>query len=191
MPSPSSRQLILDQIEHATEVLIAGGVIAYPTEYCFGLGCDPRNNAAVEKLLAIKRRKAEQGVILIAANLEQVGLYADLAALPKLEHVTSSWPGPNTWLLPALSSVPSNIRGRHTSVAMRIPAHQCCLDLLISYGHPIVSTSANRSGEKEHLSADSVRRDIGVECDFIIDAPVGGALRASVIRDALTGKTLR
>jgi len=179
------------KVSRAVEVLKAGGVIAYPTEYCFGLGCDPRNESAVAKLLDIKQRKAEQGVILIAADIEQVELYADLARVPDLSIVTSSWPGPNTWLLPAKPKVPSFIRGRHTSIAMRIPDHALCQNLLNAYGHPIVSTSANRTGEKEHLTASTVERDMGVECDYIVDAPVGGASRASRIRDALSGCALR
>lgn len=175
----------------AIAALSKGGVIAYPTEYCFGLGCDPRNDASMQKLLDIKRRKAEQGVILIAADLDQVRLYADLEQLPNLETVTSSWPGPNTWLLPAKPETPALVRGKHTSIAMRIPDHAFCLSLLTQYGHPLVSTSANRSGETEHLSAADVARDLGSECDYIVDVPVGGASSPSTIRDAITGNTLR
>lgn len=179
------------ELNNAVSTLRAGGVIAYPTEYCFGLGCDPRNQQAVEKLLAIKRRSATQGVILIAGDIQQVSVYADLDRVPNLAAVTDSWPGPNTWLLPAYDAVPSFIRGQHQTIAMRIPEHDFCLAMLNQFSHPIVSTSANRSGEKEHLSAATVKRDMGVECDYIVDVAVGGADRASTIRDALTGSTLR
>ncbi|MCH2190129.1 MAG: threonylcarbamoyl-AMP synthase [Gammaproteobacteria bacterium] len=178
-------------VNTAVQVLHRGGVIAYPTEYCFGLGCDPRNRDAVERLLAIKRRKAEQGVILIAADLAQVGHYAELQYLKNKDLVLSTWPGPNTWLLPIKESVPDFIKGQHSSIAMRIPQHEFCLALLNEYGHPIVSTSANRSGEPEHLTASSVANDIGDECDLVIDLPVGGLKRASIIRDAVTGATIR
>lgn len=179
------------EIAGAKRALEQGDVIAYPTEYCFGLGCDPRNKVAVERLLKIKRRPPEQGVILIAADLDQVKEYADLETLPDLETVTSSWPGPNTWLLPVLPNVPSYICGAHTTIAMRIPEHDFCLKLLKEYGHPIVSTSANRSGESEHLDAASVERDMGAECDYIVHASVGQAKQASTIRNALTGQVLR
>ncbi len=175
----------------AAEVLHAGGVIAYPTEYCFGLGCDPRNRSAVEKLLTIKQRQPEQGVILIAGDIEQVECYADLSAVSDMDTVRASWPGPNTWLLPALDSVPSYIRGRHSTIAMRIPQHNFCLSLLKWFGHPIVSTSANRSGQPELLTAASVDAELGVECDFVVDASVGDASKASTIRDAISGDTLR
>ncbi len=175
----------------AANVLQSGGVIAYPTEYCFGLGCDPRNQASVERLLRIKHRRADQGVILIAADLAQVSHYADLECVPNLDRVIKTWPGPYTWLLPSKESVPDFIRGKHESIAMRIPQHEFCLELLENFGHPIVSTSANRSGQPELLSAQSVRDEMGQECDFVVEAPVGGALKASSICDALTGETLR
>ena len=191
MSSTTTNSDLQNQISLAVKTLSEGGVIAYPTEYCFGLGCDPRDSGAVQKILNIKRRSAEQGVILIAGSLSQIDEYADTQVLPDFDAVASTWPGPNTWLLPAKKTVPTWVRGKHSSIAMRIPDHAFCLSLLQAFGHPIVSTSANRSGEKEHLIAASVQRDMGVECDYIIDATVGGASSASTIRDAITGATLR
>ncbi len=191
MSSESPFDLWDNELDNAVSALRAGGVIAYPTEYCFGLGCDPRNQQAVEKLLTIKGRSAEQGVILIAGDLPQVACYADLEKVPDLSVVTDSWPGSNTWLLPALEQTPRFIRGKHSSIAMRIPKHDFCLAMLAQFGHPIVSTSANRSGEKEHLCADTVRSEMAQECDYIVDVAVGGAKRASCIRDAITGEILR
>lgn len=188
MPDPSD---LSSNVKLAVNVLQNGGVIAYPTEYCFGLGCDPRDKKAVERLLRIKRRKAEQGVILIAADAVQVEFYANLNGMKYKDTVLNSWPGPNTWLLPIKDTVPNFIKGKHSSIAMRVPQHEFCLALLNQFGHPIVSTSANRSGQPEHLNSDSVRADIGNECDLVIDLPVGGAKRASVIRDAVTGATIR
>ncbi len=180
-----------NQIENAVAALRAGGVIAYPTEYCFGLGCDPRNADALARLLSIKQRQKEQGVILVASTLEQVTSYANLHDLEHLEKITNSWPGPSTWLIPAKESVSSWVKGRHTSVAMRISAHPICLSLCTEFTHPIVSTSANRHGQKALLSAAAVKREFAEELDFIIDAPVGNATSASTIRDAVTGEQLR
>ena len=178
-------------VKQSVKVLQQGGIIAYPTEYCFGLGCDPRDRQAVERLLQIKQRKVEQGVILIAGDSNQVSHYADLEQLVSKHEILASWPGPNTWLLPAHASVPDYIRGQHETIAMRIPDHQFCLALLNEFAHPIVSTSANRSGQPEHLVTCSVVADMGEDCDLIVDLPVGGATRASTIRDAITGSTLR
>jgi len=92
---------VQNSLDNAVGTLNDGGVIAYPTEFCFGLGCDPRDARALKKLLDIKQRKAEQGVILIAGALDQVEHYAEFASLPNAAEIKASWPGPNTWLLPA------------------------------------------------------------------------------------------
>lgn len=180
-----------NQIENAVSVLRAGGVIAYPTEYCFGFGCDPGNAEALSRLLKIKQRKREQGVILVASTLDQVSEYANLDGLEHLARIIDSWPGPNTWLLPATELVSTWVRGEHSSVAMRISAHPICLSLCTEFAHPIVSTSANRHGQDALLSADDVRKEFTDELDYIVDAPVGNATSASIIRNAVTGEQLR
>ncbi|GHA03463.1 threonylcarbamoyl-AMP synthase [Arenicella chitinivorans] len=182
---------IQQQLSQALQTLRAGGVIAYPTEYCFGLGCDPRNQRSVERLLRVKQRDASQGVILIAGDLAQVEDYAELAGLTKIEQIQASWPGANTWLLPAKAHVPAWVRGKHTTIAMRIPGHPISRVLCQEYGHAIVSTSANRHGQPALLTTETVMAELGDELDFVLDAPVGGAESASTIRDAITGQILR
>jgi len=178
-------------VDQAALALRAGGVIAYPTEYCFGLGCNPQDDKAIARLLDIKQRRPEQGVILIAASIEQVSMYVDLDASPILSTILESWPGPNTWLLPALSSVSTWVKGQHTTVAVRVTSHQVSKQLCADFGGAIVSTSANRHGQPALLTAQSVREDMGAELDIIVDELVGGADSASTIRDGLTGKQLR
>jgi len=178
-------------IKHAVSALRAGGVIAYPTEYCFGLGCDPRNATAIERVLKIKRRRRDQGVILIAANTSQVADYADLHASPLLADINASWPGPNTWLLPALDSASVWVKGQHSCVAMRVTDHPISQQLCLAFGGAIVSTSANRHSQAPLLNANSVDAEMGSELDCIVDAPVGAAQHASVIRDGITGQQLR
>lgn len=183
------------KINDAVTVLRAGGVIAYPTEYCFGLGCDPQNNDAMERLLLIKQRKKEQGVILIAANIKQISDYADLALVPDVESVTQTWPGPNTWVLPVRKTVSDWVKGHHSSIAMRIPAYQLCQDLCSEFGGALVSTSANRHGQESLLTAESVLSEFANDVDYLLDAPIQNAspvdVKASTIRDALTGIKLR
>jgi len=175
----------------AVDALRAGGVIAYPTEYCFGLGCDPSNTDALKRLLKIKRRDHQQGVILIAANTRQVRMYVDLDTSPLASKIEASWPGPNTWILPALEQVSEWVRGQHSGVAMRVPAHRVCQEICTNFEGAIVSTSANRHGQPALQNASDVQAEMGVELDYILDAPVGGAERASVIRDGHSGRQLR
>ncbi len=183
---------IQDQLSHAAEVLNAGGVIAYPTEYCFGLGCDPRNSQAIKRILNIKQRQAEQGLILIAANHAQIGEYAELDDLDMRDEILDSWPGPNTWLLPAKDSVSNLVRGHHLTIAMRIPGHNFCRDLCTQFGHALVSTSANRHGQPSLLTAAEVEAEMQAEVDFIVCLPIDGGIgQASTIRDSITGEVLR
>lgn len=178
-------------LKQAIDTLRAGGVIAYPTEYCFGLGCDPLNPSAVSKLLEIKQRKVDQGVILIAADQQQVSEYADLDGLPNKQQIVDSWPGTVTWLLPAKSSVPNFIKGKHSSVAMRVPNHQFCRQLCAEFGAAIVSTSANRHGQPAIIKAADIEAEFGEELDYIVPLPVGGAKAASSIFDAISGEKIR
>lgn len=185
-----------NNIIDAVSALRDGGVIAYPTEYCFGLGCDPQNQKAIERLLNIKQRQKDQGVILIAANIEQVSDYADLDTLPDLDLLSRSWPGPNTWLIPAQDSVSTWVRGTHSTIAMRIPSYAVCRQLCREFGGALVSTSANRHGQESLLNAESVNIEFGDEVDFVLDLPVQfqpsqTSAKASTIRDAITGKQLR
>ena len=98
----------LDRLDAAAALLRAGGVLAYPTEAVYGLGCDPHDRLAFEKIFALKQRPASQGVLLIAADFAQVERYIDLANVPDavLAQVRASWPGPHTWIFPRRAAVP-------------------------------------------------------------------------------------
>ncbi|HEV7489996.1 MAG TPA: Sua5/YciO/YrdC/YwlC family protein, partial [Rhodanobacteraceae bacterium] len=101
--------------------LRAGGVVSYPTEAVFGLGCDPRNRDACARLFAIKQRPPTQGVLLIAADFMQLEPYIDLAAVPdeSLARATATWPGPHTWIFPRASNAPAWLAGAHAGIAVR------------------------------------------------------------------------
>ena len=187
MPTP----VIEPAVAQAVAVLKKGGIIAYPTEYCFGLGCDPNNPSAIERLLKIKRRSTRRGLILIAGNIAQIENYADLKSSPLRSAIEESWPGPHTWLLPATDNVSIRIRGEHKTVAMRLTGHSVARQICTDFGGAIVSTSANRHGEPVLMSSQAVDLDMGSEIDFIVDAPLGGASAPSKIRDGISGERIR
>lgn len=185
---------LTSQVSAAVRVLNAGGVIAYPTEYCFGLGCDPLKQSAVNRILSIKGRAAAQGLILVAADLSQVASYAELDDLTTRAAITDSWPGPTTWVLPKRARTPHWISGDHDSIAMRVSAYNLVQSICAGFGGAIVSTSANRSGQPALLSAADVSTEMKAEVDFIVDGPLGeqdSTQAASKIFDAITGKQLR
>lgn len=174
-------------IGHAAEVIRAGGVVAYATEYCFGLGCDPRNRAAVMRLLRIKRRAPGKGLIVIAASPEQFGPY--VAEIPP--HVAATWPGPHTWLLLPRPGVPGWLTGRGERIALRVTAHPQAAALCRTAGMAITSTSANRSGQRPARSHRETVHRLGAEVDYVLPGFVGEAHAPTEIRDGVTGELVR
>ncbi len=177
--------------EAARKTLAGGGVVAYPTEAVFGLGCDPANDDALARLLALKGRDVAKGLILIAHV--QAVLEPWLAPLTDemRARIRPTWPGPVTWLLPAASGVSTALRGEHDTLAVRVTDHPIAAALCRAWGGPLVSTSANRAGGEPARSVDEVRALFGDELDLIIDGEVGDRDRPTTIRDGRTGRTLR
>lgn len=172
-------------------IVDAGGVIAYPTEGVYGLGCDPFNGQAVERLLDIKGRQAAKGLILIAAEFEQLAPLL-LPPSPTIRKVLeSTWPGPVTWLLPAAVDCPAWLRGDHDTLAVRVTAHRLAAELCRAVDRPLVSTSANRSGRPPARTAIGVRRRFAEELDWIVEGRVGGQRGPTEIRDGLSGRVIR
>lgn len=178
------------RLRFAADALHSGEVIAYPTEAVYGLGCDPLNPDAVQRLLAIKQRDIDKGLILIASEFDQLRPF--ILPLPETarKQVEASWPGPCTWLCPATAATPAWIRGQHSSIAVRVTAHPLAAALCAAFGGPIVSTSANTSARPPARSALQARlRCPGV--DRIVPGCTGGQSKPTTIRDVLTGTTLR
>ena len=175
----------------ATTTLSESGIVAYPTEYCYGLGCDPMNRGAVQRILQLKKRAWSLGLIVIAADLRQLAGLIDLSRKDLLQQPRETWPGPHTWLLPALPGTPRWIRGEHSAVAVRVTAHPIARTLCRRFGSAIVSTSANRSGRPPLRTSHQVRTEFGGVIDFILDGPVGKITGPSSIRDAKSGKWVR
>jgi L-threonylcarbamoyladenylate synthase len=179
------------RLRAAVQALAAGGIIAYPTEAVWGLGCEPANAHAVQHLLALKSRSPAQGLILIAADLEQVSPFLGEVEPALAAAAIASWPGPHTWLWPASARCPPWITGGRNTVAVRITAHPVARALCRAYGGPIVSTSANRSGHAPARSVATVRLTFGTAIDAVVPGALGGSPRPTPIRDLATGALLR
>lgn len=164
-------------------------VIAYPTESCYGLGCDPRSRRAVLRILRLKRRPQAKGLILIAADPQQLQPFVQAAALQQAVQ-SGHWPGPVTLLLPASETCPVWVRGRHATVAVRHTAHPPAARLCRRLGTALVSTSANRSGQRALKRARQVLRAFGTQVR-VIRGNIGRARRPSIIKDLATGRILR
>jgi L-threonylcarbamoyladenylate synthase len=180
-----------DRTEAAAALLLAGGVLAYPTEGVYGLGCDPDNRDAFDRIFAMKRRPPEQGVLLIAADFEQVRDWIGEAPDAAFARARAAWPGAHTFIFPRSQRVPEWIAGGHAGIALRVTAHAPSAALCRAFGGPIVSTSANRHGEAPAMSAADVGAIFGDEPDGVLDAPLGGLDRPTPITDAVSGAIIR
>ena len=181
------------QISQAVAALQQQDVIAYPTEAVFGLGCDPQNEQAVMKLLAIKQRPVEKGLILVAANIAQLTGYIDTDKLSseQLAEINATWPGPYTWVMPSKPTVPKWLTGQFDSIAVRISAHPTVQALCNEFGGPITSTSANLTGLAPCITAQEVNQQLASHLGYVVDEQVGELAQPTTIRDALTGKHFR
>ncbi len=179
--------------QQAAAALKRGGVIAYPTEAVWGLGCDPLDEAAVLRLLAIKQRPVDKGVILIAGAVDQFDGLLDWDALTGAQRdaVFASWPGPNTWIVPTTPRVPRWITGSHDGVAVRVSAHPDVIALCAAFGGPLVSTSANLAGEPPAYAREALDPRVLAQVDGVGAGETGGLASPTAIRDARTGAQLR
>lgn len=179
-------------IEKAVSTLQNGGIIAYPTEAVYGLGCDPFNEKAVANLLKLKHRSIEKGFILISHTWERV-INLTLPIDPyQREKILSDWPGAYTWAFPAnLDKVPAWIRGNHKTIALRITAHPIASMLCKEFTKPLVSTSANIEGEEPARTLEQVKKIFPLGIDYILEGEVGSLENPTPIYDAETGKVLR
>lgn len=179
-------------LTRAVQTLRAGGILAYPTEAVWGLGCDPFNVAAVQRLLALKQRPMAKGLILVAAEVEQIAPL--LVALTEQQRacLLQSWPGPHTWLLPDPDGwVPSWIKGSHASVAVRVSAHSGVKALCTAFNGPVVSTSANPAKRNPAKSQLKVSAYFGREIDYYLPGALGEQRQPSQIRDLLSQQLIR
>jgi L-threonylcarbamoyladenylate synthase len=178
-------------IAEAVRAMRAGGVVAYPTEAVWGLGCDPLNENAVDRLFALKERPRHLGVLLIAARYEQVRDWIGAVPQPALDRALATWPGPHTWILPRSERVPVWISGGHAGIALRITAHPVAAALCEAWGGPLVSTSANRHSSPPARTSAMLRDAFSDSLDAIVEGELGGLERPTPIRDAISGDVVR
>lgn len=165
--------------------------MAYPTEAVYGLGCNPLDPDAFERLLALKQRPDRKGVILIAGDEAQLAPYLGPVDPEVRARVRASWPGPVTWLMPAGPDVPGWLTGYRDTIAVRVTDHPVAAALCRTFGGALVSTSANRSGAPPARSALRTRLLFGADLAVVLSGPLGTRDRPTAIIEASSGRVLR
>ncbi len=180
-----------ESLNKAVESLQNGGVIAYPTESVFGLGCDPFNSDAVSKILQLKHRPIKKGFILIASEWSQVESLVEPIEPQSLARVFATWPGPVTWTFPSSENTPMWVRGEYKSVAIRLTTHPIARALCEAFGGAIISTSANVDGFPPARNLRMLTLSFADKLDTIVPGELGDLKNPTKIRDAVTGEILR
>ncbi len=174
----------------AARYISQGKIVGYPTEAVYGLGCDPLNGHAVNHLLRIKQRSISKGLILIAADFEQLQPFIADIDSSLLAPALDSWPGPYTWLFPARAGTPYWLTGKHQSIAVRVTTHPVARQLCLDANTALISTSANRSRQQPARSALECRMKCP-QTDLIVAGDVDKTAQPSVIRDLISGAIIR
>jgi L-threonylcarbamoyladenylate synthase len=165
-----------------------GGVIAYPTEAVFGLGCDPENETAVRRLLCLKHRSIDKGLILIASDFSQVAHFLKPLTEQQKAYTQASQ---TTWIFPAKTTAPHWITGQFDSIAVRITQHLPAKQLCQSFGSALISTSANLSGQKPAKTSQSVLAQFEQLLDGVLEREIGTLHKPTEIRDSISGRVIR
>ncbi len=173
------------------DTLVRGGLIAYPTEAVWGLGCDPYNTDAVRRLCRLKKRPLNKGVLLVTGDIAHVSPFLECLPSKTLDKVLASWPGAVTWVLPNYGLLPDEVTGGRDTVAIRVSCHPVIKQISSKYNGFFVSTSANLTGYAPIKTVLRVRKQFGAMLDDVVPGDLGVNTQPSVIFDALSGKQLR
>ncbi len=156
-------------VEQAVRVLSSGGVIVYPTDTIWGIGCDATNSSAVEKVCAVKKRNPGKSMLVLCSDFEQVMEYVTdfdegiIAFVEKQER-------PTTVVYPKATNLPANLVASDGSIGIRVPRSAFCRTLIEKFGKPIVSTSANFSGQKPPAAFVDIDARLLEMADFVVPA---------------------
>ena len=157
-----------EQIEEAVRVLKSGGILLYPTDTIWGIGCDATDERAVERIFEIKQRADSKSLIILACDMDMVARY--VREIPEMAVTVESLSDkPLTIIYPEGINLASNVTAEDGSIAIRIPKSEYCLELLRAFRKPIVSTSANVSGTSAPKRYADITDDIKTAVDFTVD----------------------
>lgn len=179
----------ISQVKEARQLLKHGKVIAYPTEAVYGIGCNPFNPRAVEKLLALKQRDVSKGFIILIAGWSELKALIKPVPEKNLAAVRHTWPGPVTWVFPKADIISDHVSGCYPSIAIRMTSHPLLRELCAD--GPVISTSANLSGCLPAMDVAGVEAQFPDGLDAILIGPLGGLSKPSNIYDVISGKQLR
>ncbi|MCW9047487.1 MAG: L-threonylcarbamoyladenylate synthase [Gammaproteobacteria bacterium] len=177
------------QIEQAAKIIKDGGVISYPTESVFGLGCDPLNESAVKRILHLKKRPIDKGLIIVAGDIKQLAPYIDISAKEKQKILSEK--SVTTWLVNKSPFTPSWVSGKHKKVAVRVSKHPLIIKLCQLINQPLISTSANPSGSSPAITSQQSNQYFSSNVDLYIDYQSIRSGQPTQIKDITSDTVIR
>ena len=168
-------------VRKTTEILQRGGVIIYPTDTTYGIGCDLFNKKAVERVYRIKAAESDKPLSFICADLKDLSRYAVGVSNYAYQTMRRLFPGPYTFVLRASKMVPKIMRSRQKTVGIRIPDNEICLSIVRELGHPIVSASVAQPRDEVLSDPEEIHARFGKQVDLVIDGGVLLSDRSSVV----------
>jgi L-threonylcarbamoyladenylate synthase len=167
------KDILNDEVARALAVLKRGGIILYPTDTLWGIGCDATNAAAVERIYALKRRDDRKSMLVLTDKLDNVARYAD--RIPDVAwQLLEVADRPLTLILPAARGVAENLVPEEGTIGIRVPGHEFCKKLIYKLNRPLVSTSANVAGQPSPATFSEISREIREGVDHVVSAAVEG-----------------
>lgn len=156
------------EIKEAVDILQEGGIILYPTDTIWGLGCDATNTDACKEIYQLKEREDSKSLIILVSDIDMLAKY--IKEIPEIAlNLIEVSDKPLTIIYPGATGLAENIIAEDDSIAIRIPAHEFCKELIRKFGKPIVSTSANISGEPAPTCFEEISGEIMDQVDWIAD----------------------
>ncbi len=156
-----------ESLSTAASTIVSGGLVAYPTDTVFGLGCDPLNSHALRRLVRVKKRKTGQLPVLV----DSIGRAAELGRFDyqTFQLANHFWPGPLTIVVPTRTRLPTLVTGPSARIGLRVPKHHVAIELVRASGGALVGTSANLSGSRPLEHAGDVARELDEGVDLVLD----------------------
>lgn len=175
--NPQARQLSM-----VKDCLASGGIIAYPTDTIYGLGCDIFHPEAIEKICSIKKVNPEKANLsFICADLSDLSLYAKAIDNSLFRILKKALPGPYTFILPASKEVPKILQSKKKTIGLRIPDNNIALSIIKTLGHPILSASFPGDNIEDYTDPEIIYEHWGNQIDMVVDGGIGGIVPSTVV----------
>ncbi len=169
-------------VKQVAECLKDGGVIIYPTDTIYGLGCDINQQKAVERICKIKHVDPQKAQLsFICRDLSHLSDYTKSIDTPLYRMLKSYLPGPYTFILPASKQVPKILQSKKSTIGLRVPDNNICRHILDELGHPILSASLPGEMVEEYTDPEVINEKFGDAVDFIIDGGIGGMIPSTIV----------